>query len=141
MLNQHLLLQAGTGGVRQLLFPLNFTPGRGGSSPRFIQVRQVTMGGQSGVLSFPARFSTPITMRAVTHQTVNVTQTGQPVQQTVTDQLQTVTPVVTTTIKPATISSGDTPVVIATEVSAATQVVFVKLCWLFRTLVLDHVIS
>ncbi|XP_046636432.1 mucin-17-like isoform X4 [Daphnia pulicaria] len=113
MLHQQLLVQSGTGGVRQLLFPLNFSSSRGGAStPRYIQVRQVTMSGQPGVLSFPARFGAPITMRAVAHTAVNVTQPGQ--QQIQQAQEQTVT-----AVKPAV--TGDTHVILSSEIPVATQ--------------------
>ena len=117
MLHQQLLVQAGTGGVRQLLFPLNFSAARGGASPRYIQVRQVTMSGQPGVISFPTRFGTPITMRAVPHATVSVTQPGQPVQQ---EQITT-TPVVMPTSKQTPVSTGG-DVVISSETPNPTQV-------------------
>ena len=104
MLHQQLLVQSGAGGVRQLLFPLSFSSARGGASPRYIQVRQVTMSGQPGVLSFPARFGTPITMRAVTHPVV-----AQPQVQ----PEQVVAPVK---------SSTDTNVTVSSEVPSTTQV-------------------
>ena len=115
MLHQQLLVQSGAGGVRQLLFPLNFSSSRGGTSaPRYIQVRQVTMSGQPGVLSFPARFGTPITMRALAHTAVNVqTQPGQ-------QQIQQTQEPTVTTVKPA--MAGDTHVILSSDIPVATQV-------------------
>ncbi|KAI9563042.1 hypothetical protein GHT06_010499 [Daphnia sinensis] len=114
MLHQQLLVQSGSGGVRQLLFPLNFSSARGGTSaPRYIQVRQVTMSGQPGVLSFPARFGTPITMRAVAHTAVNVTHPGQ--QQTSQAQEQ------NTTFPAKTAVPGDTHVILSSEIPIANQ--------------------
>ena len=114
MLHQQLLVQSGTGGVRQLLFPLNFSSSRGGAStPRYIQVRQVTMSGQPGVLSFPARFGAPITMRAVAHTAVNVTQPGQ-------QQIQQAQEQAATAVKPSV--AGDTHVILSSEIPVATQV-------------------
>jgi hypothetical protein len=99
--------------VRQLLFPLNFSSSRGGTSaPRYIQVRQVTMSGQPGVLTFPARYGAPITMRAVAHTAVNVSQPGQQIQQV---QEQAVTAVKSSV-------SGDTHVILSSEIPVATQV-------------------
>lgn len=115
MLHQQLLVQSGAGGVRQLLFPLNFSSARGGTSaPRYIQVRQVTMSGQPGVLSFPARFGTPITMRAVAHTAVNVTHPGQ--QQTQQGQEQ------NATFPAKSVVTGDTHVILSSEIPIANQV-------------------
>ncbi|KZS10908.1 Uncharacterized protein APZ42_024539 [Daphnia magna] len=114
MLHQQLLVQSGAGGVRQLLFPLNFSSARGGTSaPRYIQVRQVTMSGQPGVLSFPARFGTPITMRAVAHTAVNVTHPGQ--QQTQQGQEQ------NATFPAKSVVTGDTHVILSSEIPIANQ--------------------
>lgn len=123
MLHQQVLVQSGAGGVRQLFFPVNFgNLNRGGTAPRYIQVRQVTMGGQQGVLSLP-RFGTPITMRTIAHPAVNVTQTGP--QQVQPAPEQAVAPV-----KPATVvSTGDTHIVISSsEVPDTAQVSFQFLC-------------
>ncbi len=120
MLHQQLLLQSGAGGVRQLFFPVNFG-NRSGAPPRYIQVRQVTMGGQQGVLSLP-RFGTPITMRTITHPAVNVTQTGP-------QQVQPAPEQVVAPVKPATVvSTGDTHIVLSSEVPDAAQVSFQFLC-------------
>ncbi|XP_059353017.1 mucin-5AC-like [Daphnia carinata] len=114
MLHQQLLVQSGSGGVRQLLFPLNFSSARGGTSaPRYIQVRQVTMSGQPGVLSFPARFGTPITMRAVAHTAVNVTHPGQ--QQTQQTQEQ------NAAFPAKSAVPGDTHVILSSEIPIANQ--------------------
>lgn len=121
--------------MRQLLFPLNFSSSRGGAStPRYIQVRQVTMSGQPGVLSFPARFGAPITMRAVAHTAVNVTQPGQ--QQIQQAQEQTVT-----ALKPAV--TGDTHVILSSEIPVATQVridffLHLNFCFVLTEMLVPH---
>ena len=116
---QHLLVQAaGTGNTRQLLLhPVNFTTttraGSTGQHTRLIQVRQVTVGGQPGVLSFPARF--PITMRTVNHHPAAMVNAIQPQ-----DQPPTLVVTAPAATKPPPPPSSDVIIPVAPAVPAAT---------------------